>query len=81
MRHGLELNLAIFLGGVVDDSGSKDGFHKAVDFVLGEDLVVVFEEGFLGFGSDEEGEAFVEELVGRWCENVLGLKRHDMCME
>jgi hypothetical protein len=76
----LELNLSIFLGGVVDDSGSKDGFHEAVDFVLGEDLVVVFEEGFLGFGSDEEGEAFVEELVKRWCEVLLGLETDTRCV-
>ena len=29
--------------------------HEAVDLVLREDVFVVFVEGFLGFGSDEEG--------------------------
>ena len=64
MRHGLELNLPILLGCIVDYAGSEDRFHESVDFVLGEHVVVVFEEGFLGFRADEEGETFVEELFG-----------------
>mmetsp|Transcript_4353 Transcript_4353/g.9860 ORF Transcript_4353/g.9860 Transcript_4353/m.9860 type:complete len:232 (-) Transcript_4353:180-875(-) len=59
--HGLELHLSVFFGGVVDDPCPEDGFHKAVDFVLGEDFVGGFEEWFLGLGADEEGESFVEE--------------------
>lgn len=62
MRHGLELNLAIFLGGVVDNARTKDGFHESVDFILGEDFIGCLEEWLLGFGADEEGETFVEEL-------------------
>jgi len=57
------LHLAVFLGGIVDYTGAEDWLHEAVDFVLGEHLVIVFEEGFLGFWADEEGEAFVEELL------------------
>mmetsp|Transcript_9417 Transcript_9417/g.20462 ORF Transcript_9417/g.20462 Transcript_9417/m.20462 type:complete len:431 (+) Transcript_9417:206-1498(+) len=36
--HGLELDLAVLLGGVVDDARAEDGLHEAVDLVLGEDL-------------------------------------------
>ena len=76
MGNGLELGLSVLFGGVVDDARAKQGFHEAVDFVLGEDVVRGAEEGFLGFRADEKGESLVEELCQESIEwrNVSGSK-------